>query len=105
MESIADDDHRPAASVVVGFILVRFVRLAMIVVAVAPDQHFLQREEQQDAEQHGGAHTGHTGRHSDRFRQNVEEDRTQQRTNGITHQRANPVRARVQREQRRRNDA
>src|SRR5487761_2729521 len=100
VESIADDNHRPAATVIVICSFVRLMRFAVFVMAVAPDQHFLQREKQQYANQHHATYCRQIGRLLESLGQNVEEYGTQQRTDGITHQPAKVFTPCIERKQR-----
>ena len=66
------------------------MRLALVAVAMTPEHQLFQHEKQQDAEQHRRCHAVHAAGKLEGVRQDLEEYRAQQRTDGVADQHRNP---------------
>jgi hypothetical protein len=91
VEGIADQDQQAGTSVIVGRGL-GVVRLAMIVVAVPPEDQFFQHEEDHDAEQDGCRHAMRIAMFQ-RVRQDFQEGRAEQRADRVGNQHIDTMRA------------
>ncbi len=103
VESVADHDQQPGATVIVGRRL-RLVRLAMVVMTVPPEHQLFQHEEEQDAEQHRRRHAVRVAM-LERVRQDLEEGRAEQRADRVRDQHADALRPERIPHHRRRADA
>ncbi len=82
---VADHDHRAAAAVIVG-ICVMIMRFALLGVTVAPQHQFLEHEKQKNAEQYHRGEPMHARGLLECMRQDFEEHRAEQGTDGVADQ-------------------
>jgi hypothetical protein len=94
VHGIAHDDQQPAAAL---FVLVPVVHLAVLGMAVAPEQELLQHEEGEDA---GEDRDRSLARRAffERVRDHLEERGAEQRTDRVRHQHRYPARPHEKRE-------
>ena len=95
MDRVADHDQHAAAAVIVRA-RVRVVHLAVLGVAVPPEQQLFQHEKREDADQDREARLPR--RFLERVGNHLEERRAEQRTDGVRDEHRNPRRAQRQRE-------
>ena len=91
VKGVANQDQQPRAAVVMRRRL-RLVRLAMIVVTMAPENQLFQDEENQDAGQHGSRHAVRLAMFKG-VRQDFQKRGAEQGANGIGDQHADAMRA------------
>ena len=83
VEGVPDQDHEAAAPVIVRDDGLRVVRFAFLHMTVPPEHELFEHEEDQNAGEYGRCHRLRAARHAECVRQHFDEDRAQERADGV----------------------